>query len=392
MVTRIIKLPKKQSFFLFGARGTGKTTVLEALFPKGSQSDRESLWIDLLSDEEEAGLSRNPDSLKQRVQQFGKTRHIIIDEIQKIPKLLDVVHQLIKDGYDKFILSGSSARKLKRGAANLLAGRAVVRSLFPLTHLEMADRFELNFALRFGTLPRLVHLDNEPTEIKDYLRAYSKTYLKEEIIVEQLVRNLDPFRGFLEVAAQMNGKIVNYSKIERDVGSSNKTIQSYYQILEETYVGFFLNAFHESWRKQLSQSPKFYFFDLGVTRALAGRLNQEVSESTYEYGDLFEQFIICEIFRLNEYFSLDFKMSYLRSKDGAEIDLILDRPGMKRALIEIKSSKMVRSEDLKHLRRFKSEHPKTDAYCLSLDPSPKRIDGIEVLPWKEGLIALGITG
>jgi predicted AAA+ superfamily ATPase len=382
MVNRISKLPKKGSFFLFGARGTGKTTLLKGLYP-------EALYINLLRSEEEEELTKSPSSLRSRVATLKGHQRVIIDEIQKIPKLLDEVHQLIEDGHDSFILTGSSARKLKRGAGNLLGGRAAFRALFPLTHVELAEKFDLNLALEFGTLPKLLQLDDREAKI-DYLQSYVRSYIREEIQIEQVVRRLDPFRGFLEVAAQMNGKILNYSKIEREVGASVKTIQNYYQILVDTHLGFVVNGFHESWRKQLSQAPKFYFFDPGLTRALARRTQLGLSPSSYEYGDLFEQFIICECFRMNEYSNREFRFSYLRSKDGAEIDLIIDRPGMKRALVEIKSSQQIQREDLTHIIQFKKEHPSAEAYCLSRDPNAKKIEKVICLPWQAGLKELGL--
>lgn len=378
MFRRLVKLPKKRSFFLFGARGVGKTTLLRSLYEKNC------LYINLLKATEEEELFRNPDSLKDRVLALDKKKWVIIDEIQKVPKLLDIIHDLIEEGQDRFILTGSSSRKLKRGSANLLAGRAGVRTLHPLTHIELAKNFKLNTALEFGTLPKIYNLNSRSEKI-DYLKSYIHTYVKEEILIEQVVRNLDPFRNFLEVAAQMNGKIVNYSKISRDVGASVKTVQNYYQILADTNIGFFLNAFHESWRKQISQAPKFYFFDTGVARALSRKLSLNMTEQSYEYGDLFEQFIICELNRLNDYYETDFKFSYLRTKDDTEIDLIIDRPGRPRALIEIKSSAAIRAENIKTLRNFKKEQSSVEAFCLSRDPHEKLIDKVRVIPWQNGI-------
>ncbi len=383
MVDRLIKLPEKGSFFVFGARGTGKTTLLKNKYP-------EALYINLLLSKEEEALSRNPEELRSRIQAGPSDKKIIIDEIQKIPKLLDEIHQLIEDGVDRFVLTGSSARKLKRGSGNLLAGRASYRSLYPLSIFELKEHFELHQTLTFGSLPKLLHLDNDESKI-DYLQSYVRSYIREEIQIEQAVRNLDPFRGFLEVAAQMNGKPLNYSKIEREVGVSNKTIQNYYQILVDTHLGFFINGFHESWRKQLLQSPRFYFFDTGVARTLARQIQLELTESTFEYGNLFEQFVICECFRMNEYLNREYLFSYLRSKDGAEIDLIIDRPGLKRVLIEIKSKRMIHEQDLSHIIQFHKEHPKTEAYCISLDPHPKIIKGIHCLPLQKTLQAIGLN-
>lgn len=261
MYSRLVKLIHKHSFFLFGPRGTGKSTLLKERFPLES-----TLWLDLLDSKIEEELASDPSRLYTIVKgQPEAITHIVIDEIQKIPKLLDEVHRLIEEKLGKvFILTGSSARKLKRGAANLLAGRAFVYHLFPLSYLELKDSFNLETALHWGSLPKIFLLESSE-EREAYLRAYTTTYLKEEIVDEQLIRKLPPFRRFLEVAAQCNGKIVNYANIAKDVGVDEKTIKEYFSILEDTMIGFFLEPFHSSFRKRLVEKPKFYFFDTGVT-------------------------------------------------------------------------------------------------------------------------------
>jgi predicted AAA+ superfamily ATPase len=218
------------------------------------------------------------------------------------------VHRLIEKTHISFALTGSSSIKLKRGAANLLAGRAFVYNLFPLTHWELQESFQLDAALRWGTLPKIFQF-NLDEERERFLKAYSLTYLKEEIAVAQLVRNLNPFRNFLEVAAQCNGQILNYSKIARDVGVDTKTVQAYFSILEETLVGFFLPAFHQSVRKRQRVSPKFYFFDPGVKRALARTLQQEIYPRTYEYDQAFEHWVVLEFFRLAHYLDKEWSFS-----------------------------------------------------------------------------------
>src|SRR5690606_7834379 len=224
---------------------------------------------------------------------------VVIDEVQKIPKLLDVVHRKIDESKRagrslRFILTGSSARKLRRGAANLLAGRADVYALFPLTAEELGESFSLEDALAFGTLPSL--LDRDTTASKNrYLEAYARTYLKEEIWNEHLVRKLDPFAQLLEIAAQMNGRVLNFASIGRDAGVDTKTVQSYFQILEDTLLGFFLPPYHASERKRETTNPKFYFFDTGVKRALERMLTVPVLPRTYAYGEAFEHWVILEI-------------------------------------------------------------------------------------------------
>ena len=255
---RLLQIPRRHSFFLFGARGTGKTTwIREAFGPDAA------LYLDLLDPETEDLYRRTPGRLEQQVRALpGSVEWILIDEVQRAPRLLDVAHRLIESTGKRFVLTGSSARKLRRGASNLLAGRAFVYSLYPLTVPELQDSFVLDDALRWGTLPGLFSLDADEDR-RAYLRAYALTYLKEEIVAEQIVRRLDPFRQFLEVAAQSNGAIVNYANIARDVGADPKTVITYFSILEDTLVGFLLPAFHRSIRKQQRVNPKFYFFDTG---------------------------------------------------------------------------------------------------------------------------------
>jgi predicted AAA+ superfamily ATPase len=379
---RLLKLPKKHSLFLFGPRGVGKSTLLKQCFAKNSY------FIDLLDTDTEEKFSRNPEELRYLVEALDKkTSHIIIDEVQKIPRLLDLVHLLIEKYDKKFILTGSSARKLKYGNANLLAGRAFVYNLYPFSFLELGESFDLKAALHYGLLPKLVKFKKKEDKIL-FLKSYAQTYLKEEIQMEQLVRKLEPFRNFLEVSSQMNGKIINYSNIARDVGVEDKTIREYYSILEDTLIGFSLTAFQHSFRKQLSTKPKFYFFDLGVVRALNRTLNLPLEESTFEYGNAFEHFIITEVYKLVGYFHDEYRLHYLKTKDDVEVDLVIDRPGQPLLFIEIKSSKNVRAEDLSKFIKITKEFGDCEAICLSRDECKKKIHNVMVYPWQEGLKAL----
>ena len=385
MFHRLISPIKTNSFFIFGARGTGKSTFLQSFFAK-----EKKLWLDLLDPETEETLLRDPSSLKKQIlAQKEKINWVVIDEIQKQPKLLDTVHSLIEATSVKFAITGSSARKLKHGSANLLAGRAFLNYMFPLTCIELKDRFDLKEALQWGTLPKIFQLSHEKEKIA-FLKSYSQIYLKEEIWSEHIIRKLDPFRRFLEIAAQTNGEIVNYTNISKDTGADVKTIQSYFNILEDTLIGFMLEPYHRSVRKQQRMSPKFYFFDLGVQRALSRTLNQIIIPQTYGYGKSFEHFLITEIYRLNQYFNKDYRLSYLLTKDQAEIDLILERPGLPTALIEIKSSSHVDGRDTKILKKFGGDFKNSQSYILSEDPTPKKIDHILALPWLEGLQELGL--
>lgn len=388
MFHRSIHLPKTNSFFLFGARGTGKSTLIRERF-----QDTPHLWIDLLNLNEEARLQSRPMSLSEQLGQLRNSqpsiRWVVIDEVQKVPAILDLVHQEIEKGHFQFALTGSSARKLKRGAANLLAGRAFSNALFPLTHTELGDQFSLESVLTWGSLPKIYALT--PEDRGDYLRTYALTYLKEEIQAEQIVRKIAPFRAFLEVAAQSSGQILNYSKIARDISSDPVTVQSYFEILEDTLLGFPLKPFHRSIRKRQRTQPKFYLFDLGVQRALTRTLTVPLVPKSSAYGEAFEHFLITEIHRLNQYLKKDWELSYLRTKDDAEIDLILDRPGMPHALVEIKSTRNLDEVSLSSLARLAKDFKNSEAFCFSQDPIAKQVNGIACLPWRDGLEAIGLS-
>jgi len=386
MIPRLIEPARTNSFFLFGARGTGKTTFLRDRFQQ-----TKALWIDLLDPEQEDLYARRPvDLARQIAAKREQIEWVVIDEVQKVPSLLNVVHAQIESDGPFFAMTGSSARKLKADSVNLLAGRAFVYSLFPFTHVELGADFQLDEALRFGTLPKLTDFA-EAEEKNAYLRAYALTYLKEEVWTEHLVRRIDPFRSFLEIASQCNGEPVNYTNIARDVGVDHKTVASYFQILEDTLLGFLLEPFHRSVRKRQAKAPKFFLFDPGIKRALDRTLGVELRPRTYAYGKAFEHFLVVEAMRLNVCRQKDYRFSYLRTKDGAEIDLIVERPGRPLALLEIKSSERVDERDTKPLERFLRDFPVAEAFCLSLDPRAKKIGAVHALPWQEGLRAIGLA-
>lgn len=380
MFPGLLKVSKKRSFFLFGARNTGKSTFLKQIFSK-----EHTLWCDLLNPDEEERFSKKPNLLYEIVAALPDSiTHVVIDEIQKIPKLLDVVHRLTGDTKKVFIMTGSSARKLKRGGANLLAGRAFVHHFFPLTNFEIGDRFNLDFALQWGTLPEIFSFEEAKDRVR-FLQSYANTYLKEEIWDEHFVRQLSPFRKFLEVAAQSNGKIVNYSNIARDVGVEDKTVASYFSLLEDTLIGFFLEPFHNSFRKRLSEKPKFYFFDTGVVRALSHTLEIPLIEKTSGYGEAFEHFIILEIMRLASYFELDYRFSYIRTPGDVEVDLVVERPGKTTLLIEIKSTDEIDRVDISSFIRLSRDFGPCEAICLSRDIYRKKIDHVISLFWLDGI-------
>ncbi|MBT9555904.1 MAG: ATP-binding protein [Myxococcales bacterium] len=388
MLPRALKPSRSSSFFLIGQRGTGKSTFLRRAY-----SADEAVWIDLLDTDTEGRLARRPMALADQLEAVRVSdparRWVVIDEVQKVPSLLDVVHREIERGHFLFALTGSSARRLRRGGTNLLAGRAFSYAMFPLTHRELAGALTLEETLRFGSLPRLLHLTAEADRI-EFLRAYAATYLKEEIVAEQVVRKIPPFRAFLEVAAQSSGKVVNYSAIARDVGSDPVTVKSYFDVLVDTLIGFTLEPWHESVRVRQRTAPKFYIADLGVRAALARRLEQPVTPRTYAFGDAFEHLVIAETIRLASYARRDWTFAYLRTKDDAEIDLIIDRPGLPRACIEIKSTDVVDPLAANKLARIARDIPNSEHFLLSLDPVPQVIAGVRCLHWTDGLAALGI--
>jgi predicted AAA+ superfamily ATPase len=369
---------------MFGPRGSGKSTWLRQTF--GTQ---DCLWFNLLTAETELQLARDPDLvLKKWAALETKPSYIIIDEIQKNPKLLDVVHQGIEEHKIKFILTGSSARKLKRGSANMLAGRAFEFFMLPFSVFELEKNFNLELALNFGMLPEIY--SNELAEQEDkerYLFSYVSTYLKEEIAAEQIVRNLEPFRKFLDVAAQMNGQIINYSKIGRDAGIDPKQVERYFPILVDTLIGFYLEPYHQSIRKRQNAKAKFYFFDVGVCRALQNTLTSSLVKKSTEYGNAFEHFFILEVIKINLSLEKRWKLSYLRVNDNQEIDLIVET-SRKTYLIEIKSSDRVDPDEIGKMIYFKDSFPKAEFLLLSQDKNEFVDRGIKCQHWLTGLAAL----
>jgi predicted AAA+ superfamily ATPase len=377
---RLLNLPKNRSFFLFGARNTGKSTLIEEQFPL-----EHSIWFDLLNTQLQEKFLANPEELFHIVKGLPpEITHVVIDEVQKVPKLLDVVQRLLKKKDRFFVLSGSSARKLKRGGANLLAGRAFVYHLYPLSFFELGKDFNLETALSCGTLPEIMNLHTDQ-ERHELLTAYAHTYLKEEIWEEQFIKTLAPFRKFLEVAAQSNGKILNFSSIAKEVGVDDKTIKSYFEILEDTLIGFFLEPYHNSVRKQVSGKPKFYLLDTGLTRALARNLEVPLKPGTHAYGNAFEHYVIIEIIRLASYLRHQYKFSYLRTINDVEVDLIIERPGKSTLYIEIKSTANIQSDMLTYFKNIASDAGNVEAMCLSNDPYTKKFDHVLALPWQEGI-------
>jgi len=385
MFQRIVNPPNSMSFFLFGARGTGKSTWLQGRFFEG-----EHLWVDLTDPGQERRCARRPEILLDEWKALSETLSrkkkvgspwIVIDEVQKIPAILDVVHIGIQRHKIKFALTGSSARKLKRGAANLLAGRALTYRMYPLTYLELAESFKLENYLEWGGLPMVYGLENSEDR-KRYLSSYVDTYLREEIQIEQLVRKIEPFRMFLDVVGQMNGEIVNIAKISKQAGIDPKSGERYFEILNDTLVGFYLPAFDKSVRKSQLKHPKFYLFDIGVARAVRGELPLTLAPHTGLYGRYFEQFIIQQILSLNEYQGKGWRFSYLCTKDDNEVDLVIQRPGKKLLFIEIKSTDRPEHLTLGPFRTL-AQDANAEAIVICNAKRACKLDGVKVLPWME---------
>lgn len=380
-INRLLNLPQSRNLFLFGARNTGKSTLLTHTF-----ESKKVFWKDLLDPDLEEKYAKDPNSFKYEVMALNdEISHVIIDEIQKLPKLLDIVHQLIESTNKTFIMTGSSAGKLRYGGANLLAGRAFIYNLYPFSALEIEKDFNLDDALRWGTLPAIIYkMQSEEDKIR-FLQAYAQTYLKEEVWLEQLIRKIGPFRKFLEVAAQCNGQIINYSNLSKDVGVDDKTIKQYFHILEDTLMGFMLEPFHGSFRKRLHSKPKFYFFDPGVCRALTRTLSVPLKKFTTDYGQAFEHFIILECIRLASYYYPEYRFSYIRTKDDVEVDLVVERPGKKVLCIEIKSAETIQEHKLSAFMNLAKDIKNSEAICICQEPHAKKIADIMVLPWMDAL-------
>ena len=376
MFKRLVNIPQTQHFFLFGARQTGKTTLIKELI---AGRDAETTYLNLSEEDQYFKYIKDPSRLRQELElvlKSGKVKEVCIDEVQRVPALLNEIQSLIDRFSARFILTGSSARKLKRGGANLLGGRAVFRELFPLTALEMGAEFQLNKAMRFGSLPR-VWLAETDEERSDLLSAYTKLYLREEVQAEGLVRNLPAFSRFLDVAAQHSGELLNYSSIGGDVGLPGRTVQTYYEILEETLIAFRLSPFERSVRRRLRKHDKMYLFDTGVVNALQQTL--AAADAPILRGRLFEHFVILETQRLLNYYRSETALSFWRTKDDEEVDLVLTKSGNPVVACEIKSASHITALALKGIRAFQAEHPKVE--CLVVAPVDRSFDleGVPVL-------------
>lgn len=360
------------SFFLFGPRQVGKTNLLKKILSL--------IYVDLLDTEEQLAFNKTPSILIDRLKTFAGPGTIIIDEIQRVPKLLDVIHKLMEERPElQFIMSGSSARKLRHGASNLLGGRALYKTLNPLTLEEMAETFNLDDVLAFGSLPKIwTTLKNgDEALVAELLRSYVITYMKEEIKSEALVRNLQGFQNFLDVAAAQFAEQVNLSGISRDCQVAYATVREFYSILEDTLMGFFLYPYIKGIRKRMSHQPKFYFFDNGVTRAILGSV--KTRPTAIELGRLFEQWFLLEVQRLNEYSEKGWKLYFWRTSHGAEVDLIIEANGKPLAAVECKYKKTIGVSDLSGLASFHDNFPGVPCFIVAPIKHPLKLDFTDVL-------------
>lgn len=366
--------PLKRSAFLFGPRMTGKTFLLRTL-PK-------ALYIDLLDPELELRLKQSPRLFWEQISALKDKSLVVVDEIQRVPVLLDYVQKGIEEKQLLFMLSGSSARKLKRGGANLLGGRAKDLKLHPLTHEELGGHFDIKAACQFGTLPKVAQFlaAHDTDEARSLLRSYATTYIKEEIQAEALTRNVGAFQRFLQVAVQSNAQVVEFANISRECSVPSSTVKEYYSILEDTLLGDFLWPWDRSERKKAR--PKFYFFDCGVVRAIQNRLNDPPTPA--EMGFLFETWFVRELRRLRDNLGKDHEFSFWR-EGGHEIDLLVTDGHKPLLAIECKAGQGLVSTPT--LRAFRARFPKVPLVMASLhDRLPRRLEtGIDLLPWAQAL-------
>lgn len=366
---RVLSLPNLlglKSFFLFGPRSTGKSFLIREQLPRARV-------YDLLDNDVFGRLMRRPALLGEEASRSP----IVIDEIQKLPALLDEVQRLIDSRGLRFLLTGSSVRKLKRGGANLLGGRAWQASLFPLRFSEIPD-FDLIRYLNRGGLPHIYQSLNFSEELNGYVNLY----LREEIAAEALVRRVEPFARFLDVMALQNGEELYYQGLASDCGLPAKTIQHYVQMVEDTLLGFSVPSFLATQKRKAIVRPKFYLFDVGVTNALAHR--GEIKPQSELFGRCFEHFLILELRAHLGYQRLNLPMQYWRSTSGFEVDCVIGD----QLAVEFKASDCVSERHLRGLRALREEGLVRDYALVSLDPVLRHLDGITIYPWREFLRAL----
>lgn len=360
-ILQLVDILKKKSCFLFGPRQTGKSTFIKETlsgYPLYNLLDSATLL----------SLSRSPERIEQEV---GNSKVVIIDEVQKLPGLLNEVHKLIEEKGIHFLLTGSSARKLRRGGINLLGGRARSRNFHPFIYAELKEKFDLNKALDIGTIPS-IYFSESPQED---LESYAGDYLKEEIAAEGLVRNIPSFSRFLEVAALSNGQMINFTEIANDAQVARTTVYEFFQILKDTLITHEVPAWQKTRTRKAVSTSKFYLFDIGVTRSLQHRKN--LQPRSPEYGDAFESYMFHELKAFADYNKCG-DVCYWRSLSNFEVDFILGDS----VAIEVKAKVNVSRSDLKGLVALKEEKLLKHYLLVSLEPRPRSVEGIDILPWR----------
>lgn len=369
-VPRLLDLPallEKKSYFLFGPRQTGKTSLIRHTL--------EGIRVyDLLDSSVYLALNQNPERIAQEIS--AKDRIIVIDEIQRLPELLNEVHRLIEEKKIRFLLTGSSARKLRRGGINLLGGRARIKYLHPLTSRELGDSFDLIRAVERGLLPSIYFSDDPESDLK----AYAGLYLQQEIVAEGIIRNIPAFSRFLRVSAFCNGTIVNFTKVSNDAQVARTTVYEYFEILKDTLILHEIPAWKKSKKRKPLSSSKYYFFDVGVVSALQGR---PFRQGTPEFGEAFETFILCELISSKDYLSGDV-LNYWRSTSGFEVDFIIGD----HTAVEVKAKQNISRHDVKSLLKLAEEKKLKRYLCVSLEPRTRTFEKIIILPYKKFLEAL----
>jgi predicted AAA+ superfamily ATPase len=369
-ISRIINLPAllaKRSHFLLGPRQTGKTFLIRHHL-------QDARVYDLLDHSVYLALSQNPSRLVEEL--APSDRIVVIDEIQRLPELLNEVHRAIEKGGRRFLLTGSSARKLRRGGINPLGGRARTKYLHPLTSKELGDQFDLQRAIERGLLPSIYFSDDPRAD----LQSYAGSYLQQEIVAEGATRNIPAFSRFLKVAALCNGTIVNFTNVANDAQVKRTTVYEYFEILKDTLILYELPAWRKTKKRKPLASSKYYFFDVGVVSALQGR---SFRPGTPEFGEALETYLFHELISHSDYVSEE-PLSYWRSTTSFEIDFIIGD----HTAVEVKAKENISAQDLKSLRALAEEKQLKRYLCVSLEPRPRKVDGISVLPVADFLSAL----
>jgi uncharacterized protein len=366
-IERILDLPlllDKKSHFLFGPRQTGKTSLI-------NHTMKEVKVYDLLDTSIFLALSQNPGRIAQEI--APEDRLVVIDEIQRLPELLNEVHRLIEGRGIRFFMTGSSARKIRRGGINLLGGRARTKHLHPLTRRELGERFELTRAVQRGLLPSIYFSDDPFAD----LESYTGLYLQQEIVAEGAVRSIPAFSRFLRIAALCNGTIVNFTKVSNDAQVARTTVYEYFEILKDTLILYELPAWRKSKKRKPLASSKYYFFDVGVAAALQGRV---LRPGTPEFGEGFEAYLFHELLCYRDYIRTE-PLSYWRSTSGFEVDFIIGD----HTAIEVKAKENISAQDIKSLKTLAEEEILKRYLCVSLEPRMRRIGSVVILPYKEFL-------